>query len=49
METLKELFKANPDNYGWLGYQKLLEADIRRSSIGKVKGRANEGNPYPEK
>ena len=35
METLKELFCANPDNYGWLGYQKLLEADIRRSSGGK--------------
>lgn len=35
METLKELFKANPDNYGWLGYQKLMEADIRRSSTGK--------------
>lgn len=35
METLKELFKANPDNYGWLGYQKLMETDIRRSSSGK--------------
>lgn len=35
METLKELFLANPDNYGWLGYQKLLEVDIRRSSTGK--------------
>lgn len=31
METLKELFKANPDNYGWLGYQRLMESNIRRS------------------
>lgn len=35
METLKELFKANPDNYDWLGYQRLMETNIRRSSKGK--------------
>lgn len=32
METLKELFQANPDNYDWLGYQRLMETNIRRSS-----------------
>jgi 3'-5' exoribonuclease len=32
METLKELFKANPDNCEWLGYQKLMETNIRRTS-----------------
>ncbi len=35
METLKELFQANPDNYDWLGYQKLMETNIRRSTGGK--------------
>lgn len=32
METMKELFKANPDNQGWLGYQKLLESNIRKTT-----------------
>jgi len=33
METMKELFKVNPDNHGWLGYQRLFESNIRRSSL----------------
>lgn len=35
METLKELFQANPDNYDWLGYQRLMETNIRRSGSWK--------------
>jgi 3'-5' exoribonuclease len=31
METLKELFQTNPDSCEWLGYQKLLETNVRRT------------------
>lgn len=32
METLKEIFKAAGDNNEWLGYNRLLESNIRKTS-----------------
>lgn len=33
METIKELFASAPEgNQGWLGYNRLLESNIRKSS-----------------
>ena len=31
METMKEALEASPENNGWLGFNKLLETNIRRS------------------
>ena len=32
METMKEIFKAAGDQYDWLGYNRLLESNIRKTS-----------------
>ncbi len=32
METIKEIFNGAPEGQGWLGYSRLLESNIRRSS-----------------
>lgn len=32
METMKEIFRASGDQSGWLGYQRLLESNVRKTS-----------------
>ena len=32
METMKEIFKAAGENSDWLGYNRLLESNIRKTS-----------------
>ena len=32
MQTMKELFKAAGDNNDWLGYNRLLESNVRKTS-----------------
>lgn len=33
MQTFKEALKGNEDNHGWLGYNRLFESNIRKTSI----------------
>ncbi len=32
MQTMKEALAASPENNGWLGYNRLFESNIRRTS-----------------
>ena len=34
LEIVKELFAATPDNTTWIGYNKFLESNIRKTSMG---------------
>ena len=34
METLKEIFKSAGQNQGWLGYNRLFESNLRRTTEG---------------
>ena len=36
MESFKELLKSNPDNNDWLGFQKVFESNVRKSSEMKI-------------